>query len=79
MSWSSGPPVVDEAAALGGDEGSCGAGVRRHLAVACRGDKVARAPLAFEESASGWAVEAAGEFGDDGFAVLGDDEGLALV
>ena len=53
---------------MGGDEGSGGAGVRRYLAMPDCGDTITGSALAFEKGASGGAVDAANEFGDDGFA-----------
>ena len=63
---------------MGFDVGGRCACVRADLLVAVVGQSVAGLSLGVEQGPPALAVDAAGEAGDERFAVLGDDEGVAF-
>ena len=69
---------VGQAAPRGLDDGGGGPGLRWDPGVAGGGESSSGGVLVAQERLAGGAVDAAGESGDEGFAVLGDDEGVAF-
>ena len=63
---------------VGGGDGGGGPGEHRLLVASGGGDAGLDGGLRVEEPAAGFAVDASGQPGDEGFGVLGDDQGVPL-